>query len=131
MQNLMLHVPLSMIALFYKQWDWYLHNIRIISSIKHSSLYFFYTEKLTDRIFSHFFNQTQLKLMDWSFVYGQHFHKLSWKSVQYFLRYPCDGYTDKRTYADKRRYGDTDKRTYGRTDVRTYGCTDVRISWLR
>ena len=43
-------------------------------------IYFFYTEKLTDRVLrivSQFANKFNQNLMDWSLVYGQPFHKLS------------------------------------------------------
>ena len=48
--------------------------------------------------FSTKFNQN---VMVWSLVYSQLFHKLKLKSVQYFLRYPGDGQTNKQTNRGK------------------------------
>ena len=71
----------------------YLHNIRIISSIEHFVFHSFllYGEayrQISMKFSSNFQpNSCNENLMDWSSVYGQTFHKLSWRSVKYFLRY--------------------------------------------
>ena len=77
----------------------YLHNIRDNKLNQEILMYFFYMHgKQSYENFSQFSTKFKQKLMDWSLVYDQPFHKLSWILVQYLLRYLGDRQTNKQRW---------------------------------
>ena len=65
-----------------------------------STIFSFISACYTDnplQLFMQLSTKLNQHLMGWSLGYGQLFHKLTWKSVEYFFRYPGDRQTNKPT----------------------------------